>query len=164
VQQRREPIFPILLSRLTYPLKCLFACVPGLGPEQWCALRVFLGRPLPPPLRTRTSGLFEGFPVLWNRPTSLVCASSGVCPQTSRCGPRHHLPRAAKGSPGSVKCLRACAGSLTRGSRASRDIDAPGVASASPYGVGTAEGLFRGSMAAAPPPVNASTPLRKVEA
>ena len=75
-------------------------------------------------------GLFGGLPGTTG-PSDFPCPCIiGVCPWTSRCGPRHHLPGAAKGSPGfRTGCVRACSGSLTaRGPGASRDIDAPGVA------------------------------------
>jgi len=93
------------------------------------------GFPLAGPLPSTPSapvetGLFEGFPGTMG-PSDFPCPCIiGVCPWTSRCGPRHHLPRAAKGSPGfRTGCLRACTGSLTaRGPGASRGTDAPGVA------------------------------------
>ena len=109
-----------------------------------------LAGPLPStPSAPADAALFGGFPGTMG-PSDFPCPCIiGVCPQTSRCGPRHHPSWAAKGSPGfRTGCLRACAGSLTaRGPVASRDIDAPGVAFRISLLRRHPGGIFRGSMA-----------------
>ena len=132
VQERSEPLFPILSCCLTYPLERAGRTFPALSPERVALGRVPLGQP--PSLRRlrcRSLGFVRRLrTVLWSCPTSHVCSSSACVLRLPDTVCSFSPLQTDVGSPGSRARMVPCMLGVSdrAGSGAPCDGGAPGVA------------------------------------